>query len=222
MSENRSGRTAACDPARRSRALRPAGRLVIIAAALSAAPAWARQPAQRDSSPPRVPGFDMPRPPQDPPFPVLPGVFGEMGAGPADRVPPVVAPQSPTPVTPLGPLAAPPAETRDRAVEDRIGAGRGREPADGGDESAWHSGIIALFAGLAAAAVLVLVTILRNRGRVERGPASIVRDEPAVGRIAPRTAADARRDGHLPKTDRSPSPTRRAAVAADSPTPPAC
>lgn len=225
MPASRAVRSVESTPARRHCALSTALSPLIIAAALAPAPAAAWQPVQPEPPAPRVPGFDMPAPPQEPTFPVLPGVLGERDVGPADATRSSDAPQSPTPPTAVLPSAAlvpPPPETWDQATERLSWAGPGSGTGGAVDDAAPLVWVVVLIAGLFATAMLVLAGNLRKRGRLARGPTSIVRTAPSgagVRRVDPRPAAGADRPESAPGTGRASPSTSRAAAAADSATP---
>lgn len=220
---NRRGPSAAWNP-RRGRVLRPFVPVLVLAASVAAASAWARQPVQPEPTRQRVPGFDIPPPPQDPQFPLLRGVFGEQDAGRPDTVPPTAATPTPTTVHPPAAPVPPPPESWDRAAEQRVLGGAGSGLGDTADASAANSRVILLVVTLLVATTLALIAILLRRGRLDRSPASIVsapQSAAGVRRVDPRPGAGADRRGPAPVADRSPASSRRAAAASDSPTPPA-
>lgn len=180
MSANRSGRTAVWKPVHARFGRGTSVVLVVLATVLCAAPASAQQAVPPPPAP-RVPGFDIPPAPQNPPFSVLTGVLGTLDAGQADAVLPTVAPQLPalsTPATATETMVPPSPEKWDRTIEDLVTVRSGHQLHDALDASVWQSWGTVLIVALAAAVALLLVVMLLNRGWLDRRPTSIVRAMP--------------------------------------------
>lgn len=119
-------------------------------------------------SAPRVPGFEIPPPPRDPEFPLLPGTIAPLKTLPAPQ-----SSNAPPADMPRSSVMVPATETWDQSVERAAIAGRGEPQPDAADDAAaWTVGVV-LVSILGVAAALAAAASL-HRSRPDR-PVSVIR-----------------------------------------------